>query len=391
MKKKNNCLYQFLPREFMYLCKEKVVVYKDQNLKTAYLINIIHELILKYYFTNDVRYQLWSIILKRKYGKYYNYYIDYLVDNKFMYFVSNYYVGKKTKSYKLNITSLDICRVKVCDTVLLKKHKRDYLYRTFTANQESPININLRKILIDDLYSVKIDYDSSLKWLNEQKENKDLDLNKYFKNLSSIDGINTNHIFFKFDSYGRLHTNFTVLKKHIRTDFLTIDGQEISEIDISNSQPLFFAVYLKNEIGEDNFNDEIWRYVNCVKNGLIYDQMLEAFPKKLKSRNEAKIMMYKILFGDNKDKKTECKIFSSLYPTVYEYIKEYKELSDSYKSLSHELQLLESNFIFNNVVSEIKEKFPHIKLFTVHDSIVYPTKYKEEVSIIFNYHLKKLL
>lgn len=391
MKKKNNCLYQFLPREFMYLCKEKVVVYKDQNLKTAYLINIIHELILKYYFTNDVRYQLWSIILKRKYGKYYNYYIDYLVDNKFMFFVSNYYVGKKTKSYKLNITSLDICRVKVCDTVLLKKHKRDYLYRTFTANQESPININLRKILIDDLYSVKIDYDSSLKWLNEQKENKDLDLNKYFKNLSSIDGINTNHIFFKFDSYGRLHTNFTVLKKHIRTDFLTIDGQEISEIDISNSQPLFFAVYLKNEIGEDNFNDEIWRYVNCVKNGLIYDQMLEAFPKKLKSRNEAKIMMYKILFGDNKDKKTECKIFSSLYPTVYEYIKEYKELSDSYKSLSHELQLLESNFIFNNVVSEIKEKFPHIKLFTVHDSIVYPTKYKEEVSIIFNYHLKKLL
>ena len=84
-------------------------------------------------------------------------------------------------------------------------------------------------------------------------------------------------------------------------------------------------------------------------------------------------------------------MFNSIYPTVYEYIKEFKYLSDSYKSLSHELQSLESNFIFNKVVTEIKLKFPHIRLFTVHDSIVFPHKYQNEVELIFNDYLKKLL
>jgi len=181
------------------------------------------------------------------------------------------------------------------------------------------------------------------------------------------------------------------LKKFIRSNCLTIDGEEISEIDIDNSQPLFFAVWLKKEIGEDNFNDEIRKYVECVKNGLIYDEIQQAFPKKLKSRKDAKILMYKILFGDNIDKKSESKIFSSLYPTVYEYIKEFKYLSTSYKSLAHELQALESDFIFNKVVLEIKKKFPKIKLFTVHDSIVYPSKYKEEINIIFRKHMKKMI
>ena len=384
-------IYQFLPREFEYLTKTKKIEYKEHNLKTEYLINITHELILKYYFTNELIHNLWSTILRRKYGKKYNVYIQYLVDNNFMNLVSNYYVGKKAKSYKLNITELDVIRHKSTDTILLKKHKKDYLFRTFTAQQESPIPIDLRKQLVNDLYHVEIDYDESLRWLNQSKLDKSLDLNKYFKNLSSIDGINTGHIFFKFDSYGRLHTNFTVLKKYIRNNCLTIDGEQLSEIDISNSQPFFFAVYLKNEIGEENFNEEVHRYVDCVKNGLIYDEIQQSNPDKIKSRHEAKILMYKILFGNNIDKKKESKIFKSLYPSVYEYIKEFKYLSESYKSLSHELQILESNFIFNDVVTTIKKKFPHIRLFTVHDSIVFPSKYKEEVGIIFRDYFNKMI
>ncbi len=388
---KRSYLYQFCPREFEYLTKQKTIIYDNENLKTDYLINIIHELILKFYFTNELCHNLWSSILRRKYGKTYNIYIKYLCEIKFMNLVSNYYAGKKAKTYKLNITTLDIIRHKAIDKTLLKKHKKDYIYRTFTAQQESPIPTELRKKLIDDLYHINIDYTKAFEWLKSEKKNKNIDLNQYFKNLSSIDGIESGHIFFKFDSYGRLHTNFTVLKKFIRSNCLTIDGEEISEIDIDNSQPLFFAVWLKKEIGEDNFNDEIRKYVDCVKNGLIYDEIQQAFPKKLKSRKDAKILMYKILFGDNIDKKSESKIFSSLYPTVYEYIKEFKYLSTSYKSLAHELQALESDFIFNKVVLEIKKKFPKIKLFTVHDSIVYPSKYKEEINIIFRKHMKKMI
>ena len=384
-------LYQFIPREFEYLMSKKTIRYKDINLKTAYLINIMHELILKYYFTNEIKHNLWSIILRKKYGKHYSKYISYLLEHDFMKMVSSYYVGKKAKSYKLNITDLDVLRTKVNDKVLLKKHAKDYIFRSFTAIQESPIDMDLRKVLVDDLYHISIDYDKSVNWLNKQKEKKDIDLNKYFKNLNSVDGINTEHIFFKFDAYGRLHTNFTVLKKYIRNNFLRIDGEEVAEIDLPNSQPYFFGVYLKKEIGNNVMKPEIVKFLDIVKNGLIYDEILEKNGDILTSRKDAKLLMYKVLFGKNIDKRIENRIFKSMYPTVYEYIKEYKYLSDDYKSLSHQLQLIESDFIFNKCIKDIKKNFPEIRLFTIHDSIIFPLKYKEEVQIIFNNHLKELL
>jgi len=384
-------LYQFIPNEFKYLTNSKTVKYNGLNLKTAYLINIIHELILKYYFTNDIYHNLWSVILKKKYGKHYSHYLKYLVEYDFMSIVSSYYAGKKAKTFKLNITELDIFRTKITDKIILKKHKKDYIFRSFTAIQDSPIDMTLRKQLIDDLYHVSIDYEQAKKWLELQKSTKNIELNKYFKNLNSIDGINTEHIFFKFDAYGRLHTNYTVLKKHIRSNFLSIDGDEVTEIDLPNSQPYFFGVYLKNEIGEKNFTDEIKKFIDVVKNGLIYDQLFETYPDILTSRNDAKVMMYKVLFGKNVDKRIENKLFKKLYPTVYSYIKEYKYLSDDYKSLSHQLQMIESDFIFNKCVKTIKSNFPQIKLFTIHDSIVFPIKYKEEVQLVFNNYLKDLL
>jgi hypothetical protein len=69
----------FIPEKFEYLSKIKTIEYDGVNLKTAYLISIIHEIIIKYYFTSkkffeteeeykDVRFNLWSLILRSKYG-----------------------------------------------------------------------------------------------------------------------------------------------------------------------------------------------------------------------------------------------------------------------------------------------------------------------------------
>lgn len=392
MKVEKDYLWQFLPKEFEYLLDQKTITHSGYTLKTDYLVNMMNELVVKYLFNNDESYNLWSTLLKRRYGKTYNIYIDYLLEKKFMKLISNYYVGKKAKTYKLNITTLDITRCKVYDKTLLKKYNKDYLYRTFTSEQESPIPLNLRKKLIDDLYYVDIDYEKSFKWLNDRKNDNTLDIEKYYRNLSAIDGINTGHIFFKFDPYGRLHTNFTVLKKYIRHNYLTIDGEDIDEIDVRNSQPFFFGVVLKNEIGEETSNKEILKYIDSVKNGLIYDEILQAFPNEITTREQAKTLMYIVLFGNNADRMgKETRLFNKLYPNVCEYIKDFKYFSDSYKSLSHRLQLLESDFIFGKVVTEIKQKFPHIRLFTIHDSICYPIKYKEEIGIIFRKHLNNLL
>ena len=79
---KKNSL-QFLPKKLEDLAKNKKFEYKGQTLKTTYIIDIVHNLILKYYFKKDNKFNLMSTILKEKYGHLYNFYIDYLVDNRY--------------------------------------------------------------------------------------------------------------------------------------------------------------------------------------------------------------------------------------------------------------------------------------------------------------------
>ncbi len=77
------------------------------------------------------------------------------------------------------------------------------------------------------------------------------------------------------------------------------------------------------------------------------------------------------------------KIFKELFPTIHNFIKLYKKEFGYYKILSYDLQKSESNFIFNKVVREIMTLLPDISIITVHDSIVFPRKYKDVVKLIF--------
>ncbi len=72
---------QFLPSSIESLSTQKKVFFKGRNLKVDYLIDIIHNLILKYYFKKENLFALNSVILKEKYGQLYNYYIEYLINN----------------------------------------------------------------------------------------------------------------------------------------------------------------------------------------------------------------------------------------------------------------------------------------------------------------------
>jgi ferredoxin-like protein FixX len=63
---------------------------------------------------------------------------------------------------------------------------------------------------------------------------------------------------FTTDSYGRVHHNISSLKRELR-QFLTVDGEELAEVDISNSQPLFLGLtylnWLKNGQSLFSIND----------------------------------------------------------------------------------------------------------------------------------------
>ena len=382
-------ILQFISRDFQYLTQQKSITYKDVNLKCSYLINIIHELLIKYYFSSnlDIKFNLSSTILRKKYGEYYNYYIDYLCNNGFMSLVSKYYVGKKTNSYKLETNNAyDVIRWKNTDKILLKKSKNRY-ETSITELNQSNISTNIRVKLIESLNKIDIDYNGAINFIKNLKNEDQIEESKYQRNLISIENIKDKNIYFNFDDYGRFHTNFTILKKEIRNEFLTINNEITAEIDINNSQPLFFAVLLKKSLPE--INGDTQKYFELVKEGLLYEDIMRN--SKL-TRNEAKEMIYKVLFGDNKkgNKKIN-KIFKNLYPSVYEYILEFKEQKKNYKELSHQLQKMESEFIFNGIIKEIFETYPEIVLFTVHDSIIFPKSYESKIKIIYDKHFDNLI
>jgi len=387
-KENDNYILQFISSDFKYLTSQKKFEFKGKNLKSSYLINIIHELLLKYYFSNnvDIKFNLSSIILKKKYGEFYNYYIEYLCDNGFMSLVSKYYVGKKTNSYKIISTCVyDVIRWKNYDKFLIKK-QINRNEASITEMDKGLINPYVKKKLIDSIKKIDIDSIGAFELLEKMKKEDKIDDNKYHKNTISIEGISNKNIYFNFDDYGRFHTNFTILKKEIRNEFLTINNEMVAEIDIKNSQPLFFAVILKKQMV--HINGDTKKYFDLVKSGLIYEDIIN-HNQKLK-RNDAKELVYRVLFGNNKTIKAN-KVFKQLYPSVYEYILEFKEIKQNYKELSHELQKMESDFLFNIVVKEIYETYPDIILFTVHDSIIFPKSYQDKVEEIFNKHYNKLI
>ena len=182
-------LLHFISKDFQYLTQQKVFTYKGINLKSSYLISIIHELLIKYYFSInvDIKFNLSSIILRKKYGEHYNYYIEYLCENGFMSLVSKYYVGKKTNSYKLDTKCVyDVIRWKNIDKFLIKKQINRY-ETSITEMNKSSILPEIRVRLIDSLNKIKIDYDGSFNYLKTLKDNNQIDDPKYQRNLMSIE------------------------------------------------------------------------------------------------------------------------------------------------------------------------------------------------------------
>ena len=103
----------------------------------------------------------------------------------------------------------------------------------------------------------------------------------------------------------------------------------------------------------------------------------------LKNKNDAKKLTYKVFFGKNMKNSIYDQLFSSIFPTIHNFIILYKKDHFDYKVLSHHLQEAESNLIFNVIVKEIMIKYPYIKIITIHDSLIIKQRYMKEVSEIF--------
>jgi hypothetical protein len=370
---------QFLPQKFESISKLKKIQYQNKNLKPSFLIDIVHNLILKYYFKRENLFNLNATILKEKYGHLYNFYIKYLLDNNILELKKNYLKGKNSRVYSLcnDILTDKIGRYRNSDKTLLKKYVNRYYQ--FEIDNNDLISPDIKDKLILDLYSVKIEYEKSIFFLTSLK---DEDISIYNRNRYSVDSINENHIFYHFDHFGRMHSNYTILKTFLRKNCLLIGGEETCEIDIKNSQPLFLSKLIKDIESRWVNKDELDLFTILVRNGNYYQYLIDNLG--LKDKSEAKEMTYKVFFGKNHQNSKWDNMFKDLFPTIHHFIKLYKREHNDYKVLAYTLQRMESKLIFEDIIRTIMIINPDIKIVTVHDSIIVQRRWRDFVTSIFD-------
>lgn len=379
---------QFLPECLYHIENIKTINYKETKLKTDYLIDIIHSLVLKYYFKKENRFAINATVLKDKYGYLYNYYINYLIDNNIIALMTQYQTGVTSRIYSLDddIFKSKIKRYKNYDKVLLRKYKGKFVEMVGSSidEKESLIDIDVKEKLVSDLFSVNIEFDRAIFFLDSLKY-QDYDI--YNRNVYSVECINNKHIFYHFDAYGRMHTNYTILKSFIRKNCLMIDGEETCEIDIQNSQPLFLSKLIQESDSRWVREDEFELFRELTTNGYYYQYVMEKTGEE--DKRKVKEMTYKVLFGRNVANSKADKFFKTLFPTIHNFIKLYKKEHGDYKILAYDLQKAESNLIFNKMIKTIMNLYPEIKIITIHDSIVVQKKYRDIVNNIFQNEISK--
>jgi hypothetical protein len=294
--------------------------------------------------------------------------------------INNYQVGSNVRVYALNEVILrgKIKRYRNSDKVILKKYTNKISQVEEGEVENSLINNDIKTKLVNDLFHVQIQFDRSIFYLDSLK-NEDIDI--YNRNKYSVECISDKHIFYHFDSYGRLHTNFTILKSFIRKNCLLIDGEETCELDIPNSQPLFLSKLIDDSGSNWVDVDELKLFKYLTIEGKYYKYLMSEL--SIKNKTEVKELTYKVLFGRNGKNSKSDKLFSQLFPTIHHFIKLYKKEMGDYKILAHELQRAESNLIFNKIVKQIMISYPEMKLITVHDSLIVPIRLKDQVHAIF--------
>lgn len=187
----NNCiekitskkgLNQFLPKQLKYIIDDNIT-YGQRKLKNEYLVDILHLFLIKYHLFKEKIINLSSVKLREKYGTYYNDYFNYLLDNNIIIKESEYSVGVKCRSFKLNTEYCNsIIKYFNTNKILLKKYKE----RSLSYLKKDDVSMDI----IKDLYRITIDYNKAIE--NIKNNNK----SQMIKNTISIDQIANEELFY---------------------------------------------------------------------------------------------------------------------------------------------------------------------------------------------------
>ena len=244
-------------------------------------------------------------------------------------------------------------------------------------NLAKSIKLDTHKHLHKYLKQVGIDYESAVMEIDDDFNSNEL----------SAAMIRDKAFFFKPDIYGRVHTNLSNLKSSLRKH-LTWNGEHLWNVDIANSQPLFFGLLLlywyTNKGYLNSFNlpplilplrsdilpSDVDKFVKLVEMGKLYEYIAVKGKIETESRKILKKKLFaEIFFCRNKPYQSKNEIlFEGLFPEVYKVIRELKK--KDYTFLSKQLQRVESSFVINLVVRRCMNEHPDMPIFTIHDSVM---------------------
>lgn len=190
-------------------------------------------------------------------------------------------------------------------------------------------------------------------------------------------------MFFIVDEYSnRVHTPISNFHRTHRPNIL-LDGEKTTSLDVATMQPLLLGKILKKEIGENEYSS----WINSGKD--IYVMIQEK--AKLKTRDEAKKLFFKILFAPPNNKLKEMFGASCWINWINEFKSKPLEsnphtIEKEYSNLAWLLQNTEVEIMFEVWYLLIKNNIPFL---SVHDEIIVKEKDINEATIIFNHILSK--
>jgi hypothetical protein len=222
-------------------------------------------------------------------------------------------------------------------------------------------------------------------WMREQLKYIELPISEpmppYFQTFLNYRAINLD-LFATVDSFcGRFHSPVTSLDRGLRP-MLRLYGDDVVEIDLVQAQPSLLGCILTANVGVNDFSSSI-------ENGTdIYCLLQEK--AGLKTRDDAKKLLFKILFGYPSDDLQ--RIFGDA--DWIRWINAYKsrvEPRNPHKAEPHTnlAWLLQSSEvqIFTEIWTELARN--GIPFVSVHDSVICRKSDQEKVITIFNNQLSK--
>jgi len=418
--------------------------------KLLYVIHKIFSLRNQRKFSNLDKVPLYSKVLRYELGPDYRVYLNFLLDNHFITTDNYYRVGHgnnsvaKCKCYGIyNKYSFEnTVKYEVKQTCLVKKilkWRESYMDRVKDDELLNEIHNMMEKITID--------YESAEKYLNDLFNSGKITKNARNLELSKCKRINDKEsfdsIFLIKDSYGRVHTNYTNISKHIRENFLYINGEKAIGIDIKSSQPALlhcvfddylnsvkgtqsyiddnalvsetlngtaidirdkyvnrnnsysgdhifdgYVEYKLDTFGYDSYKEMVWnaeRELALYKSWLetdIYNEFSSRMSTQIPRKKMKKLFVTHIFstgWGEYLEPIRE--VWFKFFPTLHKILSAFK--AEDYKNMAYRLQKDESSLVYGDLYSTLK--MSGIDTFTtVHDSIIVPESQLDNARSLFN-------